>query len=228
MHDVLFHSPRPFVRLRRRYYRRSYDDGFTLNKRSRWFDRNIDVHVPLKSKPLYWLAALGTHLVIIRTFVDDRCVVVGDIGDVGGLIDDSDIAFRRQDRGLNPLRAKLPGCDEGILVRPDVVIVIRPIVDAGALIEPRFRGQRRPADVIVALAPRNPGRRPFIARNPDPADSTQTRPAPVMIGRPAEWLFRNPSPAGVGVNPATVRVRTPTPRAFGLARLPNIPVISGL
>src|ERR1700726_430560 len=100
-------------------------------------------------------------------------------------------------------------------------------MNAGTLIESRFGGQRCPADVIAALAPRNPGRRPFVAWNPDPADSTQPRPTSVVISRPTEWLFGNPGPAGVGVNPATVSVRTPTPRALSFAGLPNIAVISG-
>ena len=126
------------------------------------------------------------------------------------MIDDRDVAFRWEKSLLDPRRAKFARRDETILVRTDVVIIVRPIVDPGALIEARFRRQRCPADVIVALAPRNPRRRPLIARNPNPTDSPQTRPSAVVISRPAKRFFRNPSATGVGVNPATVRVRSPT------------------
>ena len=228
LRDVLFHRPRPFARLRRRNRRRSHDYGFALNKRRWCFHIHVNTEVAFQAKSLHWLAALRAQLVVVRTFVNDGRVIISDVRDVGGLIDDGHVAFRRHNGGFDPLRAEFSGRDKRILVRTDVVIIIGPIVDAGALIESRFRRQRRPADVIVAFAPGNPGRRPLITRNPNPADSAQARPAAVVIRGPAEWLLGDPSPAGVGVNPATVRVRTPTSRAFCFARLPNIAVITCL
>ena len=225
--DVLFHRPRPLACLRCRYQRRSHDHRLTLNEGPRCFDIDVNTGVAFQAKALHRLAALRAHFVIIRSLIHDRRVVVSNVGDVGRLINNSQVALWRHDRGLDSLRTEFSGRNEGILVRTDVVIVIRPIVDAGALIESRFRGQRRPADVIVALPPRNPSRCPLLARNPNPADAAQTRPTSVVISGPPEWLFGNPSPAGVGVNPATVRVRTPTPRTFRFARLPDIAVIRG-
>ena len=228
LRDVLFHNPRSFARLWRRNHRRSHDHGFALNKRTWCFDIHVDADVAFQAKSLHRLAALRAHFVIIWSLIHDRRVVVSNVRDVGGLIDDGHIAFRRHNRGLDPLRAEFSGRDKTILVRTDVVIVIGPIVDAGALIESRFRRQGRPADVIVALPPGNPGRCPLITRNPNPANSAQARPTSVVIGGPTEWLLGNPRAAGIGVNPATVGVRTPTPRTFCFARLPNVAVITCL
>jgi len=226
--NVLFHRPRPFARLRRRNHRRSHDHGFALNKRPWCFDVHVDTGVAFQAESLHRLAALRANFVIIRPLIHDRRIVISDVGDIGGLINDRDVAFRREDSGLGSLGAEFSCRNKTILIRADVVIVIRPIVDTRALIESRFWRQGRPANVIVALSPRHPGRGPLLTWDPDPADSPQPCPTSVMISRPTEWLFRNPSPAGIGVNPAPVRVRTPTLRALCFARLPNIAVISGL
>src|SRR5207253_11259490 len=53
------------------------------------------------------------------------------------------------------------------------------------------------------------------------------RPTSVVIGRPTKRLFRNPSPADVGVNPVAIGVGTPGAR-LRLARLPDVTVIGGL
>ncbi|MEY2578110.1 MAG: hypothetical protein QOI49_934 [Verrucomicrobiota bacterium] len=115
--------------------------------------------------------------------------------------------------------------DKRILVRANVVITVGPILDAAAPIKARFGRQRRPADVILVRAPRDPGWRPLIARHPNPADAFQPHPAPVMISRPAERFVRNPGPTGVAINPAPFGVRTPVARLFRLARLPDVAVI---
>jgi hypothetical protein len=135
LRDVLFHSPRPFARLRRRYHRRGHDHGFALNKRSWCFEIHVNTGVAFQAKTLHRLAALRAHFVIIRSLIHDRRVVVSNVGDVGGLINDLHIALRRHDRGLDALRAEFSGRNEGILVWTNVVITIGPIMDAGALIE---------------------------------------------------------------------------------------------
>lgn len=228
LRDILFHNPRPFARLRRRNHRRSHDHGLALNKRPWCLDIHVNTDIALQAKSLHWLATLRAHLVVTWPLVHDSRVVVSDVGDVGGLIDNGHIAFRRNHRGLDPLRTEFSRRDKTILVGADVVIVIRPIVDAGALIESRLRRQRRPADVIVALSPGNPGRRPFITRHPNPADAAQPRPASVVIGGPTKPLFGNPGPAGIGVNPAPVCVRSPVSRSFCFAGLPDVAVITRL
>ena len=211
MANCLLHCQWPFACYGRGNNRRSHKNGVAPNKRPWCFDIHVNTEVAFQAKSLHRLAALRAHFVIIWSLIHDRRVVVSDIGDVGGLIDNGHVALWREDRGLGSLRAEFSCRNKTILIRTDVVIVIGPIVDAGVLIESRFRRQRRPADVIVALSPGNPGRGPLIARNPNPTNAAQTRPASVVIGCPTEWLFRNPGPARVGVNPATVGVRTPAP-----------------
>src|SRR5207249_9496016 len=99
--------------------------------------------------------------------------------------------------------------DKRILIRADVVIAVGPVMDAAASIEMRFGRQWRPAHVILARAPGDPGRRPFIARHPNPADAPQPQPASIPISRPVVGLLGNPGPTGVAVNPATFCVGPP-------------------
>ena len=78
--------------------------------------------------------------------------------------------------------------------------------------------QRRPADIIAAVAPIDPGRSPFIVRNPEPAERTVVRPAAVVEDHPAPIFFcriGDPIPAPfVGVDPMAVLVRPPIRRQF--------------
>jgi len=170
---------------------------------------------------------LRANFVVAWALVHNRGVVVRDVGDVGRLIDDGHVAFGRNDRVFEPRRAKLFCLDEAILVRTDVVITVRPIVDAGSVIEARFWRQRGPTDVVITLAPGDRRWRPFIAGHPNPADIAQARPTSIVIRRPTERLFRDPSPAGVGVNPVAFGIGTPGAR-LRLARLPDVTVIGRL
>jgi hypothetical protein len=94
-----------------------------------------------------------TQFVVARSFVDDGRIRKGDPGNVRRLYGDRDIALRGNDGTPDMFRAKFVTRDERVLVRPDVVIIVRPIVDALAVIEPRLRRQRRPAHVILARPP---------------------------------------------------------------------------
>ena len=75
------------------------------------------------------------------------------------------------------------------------------------------RRQRRPADVVAAIAPVDPGRRPFVARHPEPADGAVEGPAAVVIDHPAPVvlvLVGDPVPAPVvGEDPVAVLIRLP-------------------
>jgi len=169
-----------------------------------------------------------TQFVVVWSFVNNRRVRKGDPGHVRRVHGDADIALRRNHSAPDMFRAKFVTRDERILVRSDVVIIVRPIVDALAMIEPRLGRQRRPTNVILARPPRNPGGRPFIARYPDPADATQSHPATVVIRGPAERFVGNPGPAGVAIHPAAFGVRPPIARFFCYARLPDIAVLVSL
>lgn len=187
----------------------------------------VDINFAFESQALDRLLRPRANFIVARALVYNRGVVVGDVGNVGRLIDNSHVALGRNDRAFEPRRAKLFCLDEAILVRTDVIITIRPIVDADSAIEARFRWQRSPTDIVITLAPGNPRRRPFIARDPDPTDIAQARPTSVVIRRPTERLFRDPSPADVGVNPVAIGVGAPGTR-LRLARLPDVTVIRGL
>lgn len=92
----LFHAWRALARHRRGDHRRRNHDGFASNLWPWRFAGNIDIDIPLKSKSLNRFATLRAHLIITRSLIHDGRIVVGDIGDIGGLINDGDIAFRRQ------------------------------------------------------------------------------------------------------------------------------------
>jgi hypothetical protein len=168
--------------------------------------------------------ATRAQFIVARPFVDDRRVRERDVRHVGRFDHDGDVPFGGNDGAPDFLRAKFVARNERVLVRPDIVIAVCPIVDAAAPIEARLGRQRRPADVILARSPRNPGRRPFIARHPDPADATQPQPATVVVSRPPERLLGNPGPTGVAINPAAFGVRPPI-ALFRFARLPDVTVI---
>ena len=74
-----------------------------------------------------------------------------------------------------------------------------------------IRRQRRPADIIVAAAPIDPGRAPFVARNPEPAEPPVMRPATIVKGHPTPvglFLVGDPVPAPLfGIDPSSVRCR---------------------
>ena len=50
---------------------------------------------------------------------------------------------------------------------------------------------------LLYTSPGDPGGRPLIAGNPDPAERVGAHPAAVMIGEPAEGLFGEPCPPAV-------------------------------
>jgi len=78
------------------------------------------------------------------------------------------------------------------------------------------RGKRGPAGVVVAIAPVDPGRSPFIARHPEPAECTLECPTAIVKGDPAPIGFDivgNPVPAPfIRINPVPVLIRTPVRR----------------
>ena len=134
----LLYGCRTFVRHRRSNHRRGNDDGLTAYLRP-GFRRNIEVRVSFKSKSLDRLATYRPQLIVTRSFIYDGCLVVSDVRDIRSLTNDGDVAFGRKKCLLHPRRAKFAAGDEAVLIRADVIITVRPIVNAGALIEARFR-----------------------------------------------------------------------------------------
>jgi hypothetical protein len=183
--------------------------------------RAVAVYFGMTTQPisLHRLLTPRAHLLVVRPLIHDRRIRVGDVGDVRGFIHEGDVALGRNHGAADMLRPEFIPGNKRVLIRADVVITIRPIVDPTPAIEARFRRQWRPADVILARAPRNPGWRPFVARDPDPADAAESQPAAVVISRPAKRLVGNPGPTGVRISPAAIRIRSPPLRFFSHARL---------
>jgi hypothetical protein len=63
--------------------------------------------------------------------------------------------------------------------------------------------QWRPAVIVAAAAPANPGRSPFVTWNPDPAVFIRIGPATVVERRPAPTVIGEPGPAIICICPVT-------------------------
>src|SRR5258708_1657510 len=75
-----------------------------------------------------------------------------------------------------------------------------------------MRGGRqwRPAAVVAACAPSDPGRSPHPIGKPNPAVMRMEMPAAVVENRPAPGIIGGPIPAMIGIDPVSlVPVRTP-------------------
>lgn len=203
--------------------RRRQHQNFTTH---RWRRGCFGVELAFETIPLDRPSAAGAHLLEVRALVNDHGVRVGNVGDVGRLDYDRDIALDRNHRALNALRPEFIVRNKRVLVGTDIIMIVRPIPDAAFAIKARFRRQRSPTDVILARSPRDPGRRPFFTGHPNPANPAQADPSPVMISRPSKWLFGDPGPTGVRVDPSTVGIGPPV-ALLSLARLPDVSVIRG-
>jgi hypothetical protein len=149
------------------------------------------------------------HFLVVRPLVNDCGVSVGNVGDVGRLDYDCDIALDRNHRALDASRTEFIARNKCVLVGTDIIIIVRPITDAALPIKARFRRQWSPTDVVLARSPRNPGRRPFFTGHPNPADTAQADPSPIVISRPSKRLFGDPCPTGVRIDPSTVGIWSP-------------------
>jgi hypothetical protein len=147
----LLDGARAFGRLRRCDHGRRNDDGFAAHNGMRISRRNRSL--ALQSQALDWCAALRPQFIVARSLVHDDRFVVGNVGDIGRLIHNGDVLLCGDDHARDSLLADFSRRDKTILVWPDVVVVVGPIVDTAGAIEVRFRRQRRPADVLPAFAP---------------------------------------------------------------------------
>ena len=153
LRDRSLHGWRALALLRRLKHWRGDDDGLALDNWPTRLGVDIDTRIALEPVALQRLAALRPQLFVIWTLIDDCSVLVGDVGHVGRLVDDGDVTLGRHHCGFEPLAPKLLSRNKRVLIRTNIVIIIGPIVNAGAPIEPRLRRQRRPADKVLALPP---------------------------------------------------------------------------
>jgi hypothetical protein len=63
--------------------------------------------LPLQTQALNRLPTLRTQLVVARPLIDDNRVVIGDVGDVGRLVNDGHILLRRHDDAFDLLFPEL-------------------------------------------------------------------------------------------------------------------------
>src|SRR5262249_53135143 len=73
----------------------------------------------------------------------------------------------------------------------------------------KCRRKRCPTYKSVTVHPVNPCRRPFGARDPCPTIGRIKKPSPVVAGRPAPGIIRDPRPSCVSIFPRAVNVRSP-------------------
>ena len=168
------------------------------------------------------------HAPVVGAAVEDRATVVAsaderDVGDVDRAVDDNDVLASREDVVTDDRCAKIPVFTEVICRGADVVVAVDPDADAGVGVKIDLRGERRPADVIVALAPGNPGRPPLVIGPPDPAEILQADPPAVVIRDRSKIFIGDPGPARIGVSPIAVGVRPPI--GIDPPRLPAIAVV---
>ena len=135
--------------------------------------------------------------------------VVGDVGDVHRVADDRHIARMIHDHEPQHRRSEIAHAAEIVKARPDVADRVHPCADADLRLPVGARRQRRPADVVVAVSPRNPARPPLVIRLPDPAHVHHIDPAPVVIDDARKLLVAHPRPARIGESPVAIRVRHP-------------------
>jgi hypothetical protein len=74
------------------------------------------------------------QIVVARTVVDHGRIVAGDIGDVGRLVNDRHVALDRNNRALDQTAPEFIPGDECVLIRPDVVVAVRPISNTDSAI----------------------------------------------------------------------------------------------
>ena len=166
-----------------------------------------------------------SDLLRLRTVIVNDAVVVINVGYVPRVIDDGYIlAIRREGANIAGVVPSVPG-NEAITARSDPPVRIAPTAYADSDRDtPTFRGKRRPAAIIFRVAPRNPGRRPFMARYPDPSFAIDKNPAPIMIGCPAETLVGVPIPSPVSIVPMAIRVGMPVRSTDRNLRLKDVTV----
>jgi hypothetical protein len=124
-------------------------------------------------------------------------------GDIGGVVDNRQVERRRFDERLDERFEERALIHEAEIARRQVDGQVH-----GARIE-GLRRQRRPANVTVARAPGDQGRAPIVTGHPHPTVARIIDPAAVMIGRPAERLFRDPEPAILGHFPMPDSIGSP-------------------
>ena len=144
-------GPRPFHGPRAKEWRHHHD-SFTAHYGLGRLNL-LDVVHPFDAFALERLPAARAQFVIVRALVHDRRIVIGDVRDVGRLIDDRYVPLRRNHSAPHILVADVLVRNEDVLAGVDIIITIGPLLNPGASLETRFGRERSPADMLLARAP---------------------------------------------------------------------------
>jgi hypothetical protein len=194
--------------------------------------RQISRSLTLYSEPLNRPARVCAHNVNIRPVIIDHIVLNVDVGHVHRVSDVGDVLRWRKDPIPQDRFTDKTNVTEVVILRTDIELDIHPGANRLSFVnEARTaRGQRRPANVIAAGPPRDPGRSPIqiAPRKPEPTVIGEICPATIMISGPAEIFVRNPRPTVIGISPVAVGVRPPVWIAYCHVGLPAIAVAFSL
>jgi hypothetical protein len=132
------------------------------------------------------------------------------VGRVAGAVEDHRHLHLRHDVGREARREEVALGHEDVGVRADPVVVAAiAAVVAAVIADVDARRERRPADVVAAFLPGDPGGAPLVAGHPGPADLGVVVPAAVVVGGPAVGLVGDPGPPLVGPHPVAVLIGAP-------------------
>jgi hypothetical protein len=107
------------------------------------------------------------QLIVVRSAINHSISPVIDSGHILGARNEVNAIARRSHEIAVIIISKITGPQKDVGRWPDVVVVVGPAFDLYLLIGLRLGWQRRPTDVIITFTPRNPGRNPLIAGNPN-------------------------------------------------------------
>jgi len=138
--------------------------------------------IGIRSIPVMLIARTVDH----RGIIDDRRSV-----------DDGDIACFPHII-VADMRAR------NILMRHETPVVRGRVITAGDR-QAGGRSKRRPSVVAVAVAPGDPGGRPFITGNPHPSVTVPEEPTAIVESGPSPGIAGIPGPSFVGIGPVTIR-----------------------
>ena len=172
-------------------------------------------------------AGVAEEPVAVGTMAVDVAAFGLDEGDVDATDEDGGDAGAGDAAVVNRLVEGDDG-NEVVPSRGDAVVGIDAVVVVVIVLVEGFGGEGGPADVVVVLAPGDPGGGPVFAGDPDPAAVLEESPAAVVVGGPAEGFVGDPGEALVGVDPAAAGVGTPGGVVADEGGLPDVAVFGGL
>jgi len=168
--------------------------------------------VTLQRQPVDGAAAKAFDVIDVRAAHKDivhHRVVIRDVGDVDGLVDNRQVLRAIDDEGAVAIAAaERVERHKVVVAGADAVIGVCPGAEAHRGVPTSFGRKRSPADVLIRLPPGDPGRSPVSGGHPKPT-GINVDPTPVVIGGPAEGFFGDPGPAGFGLGPVAIHIGAP-------------------